>query len=44
MRLVKLENIGIAHGPSELMEAGNAFLVDMVLIQVDSQAVMWALW
>lgn len=44
MQLVKLENICVAQGLTQLVEARNAVLVDKVLIQVDIQEVVRALW
>lgn len=44
VQLVKLENICVAQGLTQLVEARNAVLVDKVLIQVDIQEAVRAVW
>ena len=43
IQLVKLKNICVAHGLTELVEARNAALVDKVLVQIDTRDAMRAL-
>lgn len=43
IQLVKLKNICVAHGLTELVEARNAALVDKVLIQIDTRDAVRAL-
>lgn len=42
VQIVKLENIYVANGITQLVEAGSAVMVHMVLIQVDIQDPMRA--
>lgn len=43
IQLVKLKNICVAHGLTELVEARSAALVDKVLVQIDTRDAMRAL-